>query len=291
MVNLFERIAEPIRISQTKTEYRIVPDQHQQSSTEVYSVDRVASMAGYQEEPRTYEPFYALRHGRKDETEKRFWHTQRRPSFRKNDPGTEVFISLVDLDFNPALPPVEMLSLRVTCTNRDQASRLKLTGEYGELQVDGAALVRARCLRKPTHALRPPLRRGLQWRLISHLSLNHLSIVEKGCEALQEILGLYDFSGDPAIRKQIAGIIDVTSHPCVSRVNSETGVAFCRGIDVTIEFDEEQYTGTGVFLLSSVLQRFLGLYSALNSFSRLSVRTTKGALKQWPPLAGEQTLL
>jgi len=291
MVNLFERIAEPIRITQTKTEYLVIPDQHRQSSTEVYSVDRVASMASYQEEPQTYEPFYALHHGRQDVPHKRFWHTQRRPSLRKNDAGAEVYISLVDLDFNPALPPVEMLSLRVTCTNRDQASRLKLTGEYGELQAEGAGLVRTRCLRKPTQTLRPPLRRGLQWRLISHLSLNHLSIVEKGREALQEILRLYEFSGDPAIRKQIAGIAHVASRACVCRVNSETGVAFCRGTDVTIEFDEEQYSGSGVFLLSSVLQRFLGLYSALNSFSRLTVRTKKGVLKQWPPLTGEQTLL
>src|SRR5439155_463178 len=129
IVNLFERIAEPIRLSQTKTEYRIVPDQHRQTSTEVYSVDHVASTAAYMEEPRTYEAFYALRHGHTDEARKRFWYAHRRPSFRNNDQGTEVYISLVDLDFNPALPPVEMLSLRVTCTNRDEASRLKFTGE------------------------------------------------------------------------------------------------------------------------------------------------------------------
>jgi type VI secretion system protein ImpG len=88
-----------------------------------------------------------------------------------------------------------MLSLRVTCTNRDEASHLKLTGEFGELQAEGVALVRTRCLRKPTQTLRPPLRRRAQWRLISHLSLNHLSIVEKGREALQEILRLYDLLG------------------------------------------------------------------------------------------------
>src|SRR5947209_1397281 len=39
IVNLFERIAEPIRISQTKTECRIIPDQHRQKTTEIYSVD------------------------------------------------------------------------------------------------------------------------------------------------------------------------------------------------------------------------------------------------------------
>lgn len=290
MVNLFERIAEPIRVTQTKSEYLVIPDQHQQLSTEVYSVDRVVS-ANYLDELQTYEPFYSLRHGTPEEAHRHFWYTHRRPSFRKNDRGTDVYISLVDLDFNPAAPPVDMLSLRVTCTNRDQASRLKLSAEFGELEPEGAALVRARCLRKPTPTVRPPARRGLEWRLISHLSLNHLSIVDKGREALQEILRLYDFSDDPAVRKQIAGISGVSSRSCVSRVTSSTGVTFCRGTDVTLEFDEEQYVGAGVFLLACVLERFLGLYSALNSFSRLTARTKKGVIKQWPPLAGEQILL
>jgi type VI secretion system protein ImpG len=141
---------------------------------------------------------------------------------------------------------------------------------FGDLELEDVALVRARCVRKPTAAVRPPHRRGLQWRLISHLSLNHLSIVEKGREALQEILRLYDFSSDSEIRRQIAGIVDVQSRSSVGRVSSDTGVAFCRGTDVVLEFDEDQYVGTGVFLLSSVLQRFLGLYTALNSFTRVT---------------------
>jgi type VI secretion system protein ImpG len=290
VVNLFERIAEPIRITQTKTEYQIVPDQHRPLSTEVYSVDRVAS-ASYLEEPTIYEPFYSLRHGAVDDAHTHFWYTHRRPSFRKNDNGTDVYLSLVDLDFDPDLPPVEMLTLQLTCTNRDQAHLLKLSGEFGELEPESLALVRARCLRKPTPTLRPPARRGLQWRLISHLSLNHLSIVEKGTEALQEILRLYDFSDDPAIRKQIAGIVAVNSRSTISRVTSSTGVAFCRGTDVTLEFDEDQYVGTGVYLMACVLRRFFGLYAAVNSFSRLTARTRKGVLKQWPPLAGEQILL
>jgi type VI secretion system protein ImpG len=289
MVNLFECYAEPIRLTQTKTEYHVVPDQHRQLHTEVYSIDRV-SAGNYLDEVQVYEPFYSLRHGAED-TQRHLWHTHRRPSFRKNDDGTEVYISLVDLDLNPSMPPVDVLTLRLTCTNRDQAARLKLTGEFGELDVEGAALARARCLRKPTSTGRPPMRGGLQWRLISHLSLNHLSIVKKGRAALQEILRLYDFSNDPVVRMQIAGLADVSSQSCVSRVLSETGVTFCRGTDVTLEFDEEQYVGSGVFLLACVLQRFLGLYSAINSFCRVTAKTRKGVLKQWSPLAGEQFVL
>ena len=87
---------------------------------------------------KVYEPFYSLRHGTAGETHKHFWYTHRRPSFRKNDNGTEVYLSLVDLDFNASLSPVEMLTLHVTCTNRDQAPRLKLSGEFGELEPEGA---------------------------------------------------------------------------------------------------------------------------------------------------------
>jgi len=291
VINLFERMAEPIRVSHTRPEYQIIPDQHRQASTEIYSIDEVTSIAGYLDEPRRYEPFYSLRHGSHLERQKHFWHAHRRPSSKKNDAGTEMFLMLVDTDLNPALPAGEVLSVRVTCTNREQASRLKFAGEFGELEAEGVASVRARCIRNPSPAMRPPHRRGLQWRLVSHLSLNHLSIVEKGKDALQEILRLYDFSNDTSVRRQIAGIAEISSRAALSRVTSDTGVAFCRGTDVTIEFDEQQYVGTGVFLLSSVLERFLGLYSAVNSFSRLTVKTRKGVLKTWPPRSGEQILL
>ena len=291
MVNLFERIAEPIRVTHAKTEYRVIGDQHRQQGTEIYSVDRVASAVPYLEEPKLYQPFYALGHGLSDEPGERFWSAHRRPSFRAGDNGTEVYLTLVDLNFEPAAAADETLTLQVTCTNRDQAGRLKFTGEPGELEPEGAALLRARCIRRPTPTRRPLLRRGLEWRLISHLSLNYLSIVEGGREALQEILQLYNFSDDAALRKQIAGITGVGSRSSVARVASETGITFCRGTDVTITFDEDEYVGSGVLLLGSVLHRFLGLYSAVNSFSRLTMKTNKGVFKQWPPLAGEQVLL
>ena len=204
-----------------------------------------------------------------------------------------MYLSLVDLEFQPSLPPVEMLTVQTTCTNRDLPASLQWSGAWGELSPEGQGLMRVRLLRKPTPTVRPPLGRGLQWRLISHLSLNHLSIVEQGLEAFREILRLYDFSADEdglSGRKQINGIVGLSSRPIVSRVLSETGVTFCRGTEVALEFDEEQYAGAGFYLLASVLERFFGLYAAVNSFSRLVVRTRqrKGALTQWLPTAGEQ---
>jgi type VI secretion system protein ImpG len=296
VVNLFEQVAEPIRLTHTKFEYRIVPDQHRQATTEVHSVNLVSSTANYGEAPEVYEPLYSIRHTNAHRRNGRFWFARRRPSWRKGDRGTDVYLTLVDLDLKPDLPPVEMLTVRLTCTNRDLPEHLQWSGEWGELTAENQALIRIRFVRKPTPAIRPSLTRGLHWHLISHLSLNHLSIVSTGKSALQEILRLYDFAdGDKSLtnQKEINGITNLASRQCVSRVISDTGVAFCRGLEVELEFDEEQYAGSGVLLFASVLERFLGLYSTINSFSRLTVRTRqrKGVLKQWAALAGEQRVL
>jgi type VI secretion system protein ImpG len=294
IVNLFERTAETIRVSHAVTEYSVIPDRHRQSSMEVYSVDRVVSTTSYDEEPLVYEPFYSFRHAFQSQQPRCFWHAHRRPSLRKDDEGTDVYLSLVDLDFKPANPPAELLTPHVTCTNRDFASRLMWRKQWGELEGEGLPLVQARCIVPPTRTVRPPLRGSLQWRLISHLSLNHLSIVQAGGrEALQEILRLYAFTGDEDIRKRIAGITALKSESSVSRVLFDTGVAFCRGLDLDIEFDEEQFAGSGVYLLASVLERFLGLYSSVNSYSRLTARTRqrKGILKRWPVRVGAHEVL
>lgn len=274
VVNLFEMLAEPIRVSHAASEYRVIPDLHRQSTTEVYSVDKVGSAAIYSEEPRTYEPFYSFRHGHSDSKSECYWYAQRRPSMRKGDEGTEVYLSLVDLNFKPALPPVELISPTVTCTNRDFVSRLAWRKQWGEMEGEGLPTVQVRCLVKPTPAVRPPLRGALQWRLVSHLALNRLSVVQGGgLEAIREILRLYCFHDDEDVRKRISGLIDLKSAPAVSRVVFDDGVTFCRGLDVDLTFDEDQFTGSGAFLLASVLDRFFGLYSSLNSYSRFTAHS------------------
>jgi type VI secretion system protein ImpG len=71
------------------------------------------------------------------------------------------------------------------------------------------------------------------------------------------------------------------------------GEGFARGVHVTIEFDEDKYVGTGLFLFASVLERFLGQYVSINSFSQLTARTShrKDPLRKWPPRNGNRVLL
>jgi type VI secretion system protein ImpG len=148
-------------------------------------------------------------------------------------------------------------------------------------------------LRKLTPSLRPATGKASLWRLVSHLSLNYLSLVSEGREALQELLKLYDFSSSPHAIKQIEGIVDLRSSQQFARIVSEQGIAFTRGTRVEITLDEESFAGSGVYLFSSVLEHFLGLYVTLNSFSQLCVRTRqrKEVLRLWPPRAGTRILL
>jgi type VI secretion system protein ImpG len=59
IINLFNQIAEPIRLDRAQTEYRVIPDVRRQNATEVYSIDEVTSATPYQAEPVTFQPFYS----------------------------------------------------------------------------------------------------------------------------------------------------------------------------------------------------------------------------------------
>jgi type VI secretion system protein ImpG len=166
--------------------------------------------------------------------------------------------------------------------------------ESGDFEIEGAVPVQSIvALRKPTPAVRPPTGRSSLWRLISHLSLNYLSLVSEGKEALQEILKLYDFTNSSYSVKQIEGILQLKSSPHFARIISENGITFARGTRVDMVLDEDNFVGGGAYLFASVLEHFLGLYVTLNSFSQLSVSTRqrKEVLRLWPPRAGTKILL
>ena len=69
--------------------------------------------------------------------------------------------------------------------------------------------------------------------------------------------------------------------------------SFCRGLDVTLEFDATSWGAGGLFLLSAVLERFLALHATVNAFvrTRAVLRGRPGVAAAWPARAGARTLL
>ena len=293
IINLFSQVAEPILVDQTRFQYPIVPDARRRQTMEIYSVDEVVSTDAETHQTVTYHPLYSERHAVQG-TSPAYWYITRSVSNRKGDEGTDVFLSLVDISARPMQLDYDAVTVRCTCTNRDLVARLPFGSEAGDFEMTGgAAIKRIVALHKPTRTLRPPLDGKTLWSLISHLSLNYLSIVDDGKEALQKILELYDFSDSADIKKQITGIASVSSRRHFTRVASEHGVGFARGTRVEIEFDEEQFSGSGAYLFASVLEKFLGLYTSMNSFTQLVARSRqrREALEEWTPRAGQSILI
>jgi len=298
IVNLFQRHAEPIRLTQEASEYRVVADARRPLAMEVYSVDRV-SIVGADGEVRPALPFYGLGHGGSPENERVWWFPVRRPSAEeteKIDHGSEVFLRLADLGFEPTSPADSTADVEVTCLNRDLPASLPFGTDEPRLQFSdgGGPIRRIRCLTPPTKTLRPPQGRSAMWLLVSQLSLNHLSLTgDEGAEALRELLSVYDRSGSRENRGMIEGLLSVSSKASAMRVISRGQPGFCRGTEVSIHLDEARFTGSGAYLFGAVLERFLGLYCSMNSFVSLTLTSTtrQEEVNRWPPRAGDRQLL
>jgi type VI secretion system protein ImpG len=298
-VNLFGHRAESFQLTHTSFEYPVVPDRRLPQAYEVYSVDRVTASPpkGSAVE---FHPFFSIKHSFGGGPDKTFWHAQRRSGDGSEDGpdrGTEVFLSLVDQGFSPSAPANWTVHVDTTCLNRNLPQDLPfVAGDQPRFSfLKGGGLVsKIVCLTQPTPTLRPSSRPGALWKLISHLSLNHLSLVDDGTpEALREILKLYDFIDSPDTRSQVEGLLSVKSERVVGRVSSRGPAAFCRGTHVTLQFDPDRYTTSCLFLFASVLERFLAAYSTVNSFSKLTaaIKGRDEVLRQWPARMGEKILV
>lgn len=290
IVNLFPHMAEPIQLDQTRFDYPVVPDYRQGRQIEIYSVNEVVCNFKRTGESAKFEPFYSFRHSVANDAPA-FWSASRRRASGEDGNGT-VNLSLVDLQGRFLRLDLDTLTVRCTCTNGDLPSRLVFGDQPGDLLMEeGSAMSKIAILRKPSAVVPPALGRELLWRLVSHLSLNYLSLVEGGREAMQEMLRLYQAQG--ALDQQIQGIANLTSQRRFARVVGEHGISYVRGVRVMMELDEDKFVGGGVYLFSSVLEHFLAQYVSMNSFSQLTVKTRqrKEILREWPPRTGNRVLL
>ena len=299
IVNLFEQQAEPVRLDHTQNEYLIVPDNRSPTSMEVYSVNSVKTTSPDGDEE-YYQPFYGIKHQIQGDDVGTFWQATRRPASlagHHRDNGTDVYISLVDLHFNPNQRDDHTLEIQLTCNNRDFAAQLPYGKDQPNLYFIDAAppIERVRCLIQPTATIRPPLRNHARWRLISHLNLNHLSLTggDDAANALKEILRLYDFKESASTRGIIQSVSKIKTTTVSAPITIDGRATICRGTEIHVELDEALLAGSSAYLFAGVLERFFALYCSINSFTRViaTLKGKEGILKKCPPQTGEKVLL
>lgn len=322
VINLFNKKAEPQKTQPGRHEYRIICEAGKPDRFEVYTVDKVESTDLVTGTQRVVEPFHAFRHALKPDVPF-YWFTRRDKSIDrmsssdKEYAGTpqsaedisrsaadEVFLELCSLDYSSISPDDQCLSINITCTNRNLVKEMPLQedGRSDFSVINQPAFGPVKVLALKRDQIRTPLGRedeywtgsdssrqwrGATWRLISHLSLNYLSLRSGGINALQSLLQLYDVKGEAKNENIILGLTGLDVRP----VNRLIRGTLCQGVGIELSVDVERFKESSFYLLTAVLDRFLAHYVSINSFTQLTVvdnTERKNRLKQWPIRMGEQ---
>jgi len=296
VVNLFRQRGEPIRLTHATASYPVLADARRAFAYEVQSIDSVklVRQTPQGESIQDFRPFYSLKHGQTPEKNGHYWIVRRDDIVAEKSPGYETQLSIVDIDFDPADVETDTLSIELTCTNRDLPAMLSYGLRGGDLFLEGGSSVRSiSFLRKPTPSHRFERGRGAHWRLISHLSLNHLSLTDGGIDAFREMLTLYDLPRSPASQRQIGGILSVAHKAATAWLAGNPFACLVRGLEVRLTIDEEAFVGSGIHAFAHIVERFLGLYVHANSFTQLVIVSNKNGeeLLRCTPRSGDLSLL
>ena len=294
-INLFPQRCEPISLDGTRAEWPVMPDARRPAALEVYAVEEVRESRA-DGSRRQVLPFYRL--GRTDHGEEVSavnFITSRRGALPPLT-GTQTLLMLRDEGFDPNAPADGVLTVEALCCNRDLPALLPFGGGQPRLRVSaGSAAAVAEAISPPTPTLRPALQDRSAWKLISHLALNHLSVVdgEPGALALRELMRLHDLRDTEESRAAAAALLAVDAAPGVARLPGGRPGAFVRGLDITLTFDPQAWQSGGLYLLSAVLERFLAQQVSVNAFVRTGValRGRPGLVARFPPRSGTRVLL
>jgi type VI secretion system protein ImpG len=337
-INLFEKTLDRVLIADRFSEFHVVPDRNRPLDFEVY---QITSVTGYGDTPDQEQPFLPFYQARDTDNESSAFYTvhraprlfsdrERLTRRRSSYAGTDAFISIVDGDMAPFRPDLHQLGIRALCTNRHLPIQMARTGQTDftmdiSAPVNTIRVIQGPTLPRPSLVLagqnpeQPQVASGrFAWRLISHLSLNNLSLrdrgfgpgaprgpetgghvplggaarPEAGAEGLREMLKLYADPDDRQTLKQVDGIRGISYRPVIRRVEMPGPITFARGLEITVLFDEAAFEGQGVFVLGAVLEQFFARYVSLNSFTETVVTTQqRKEIMRWPVQIGRRQIL
>jgi len=289
-VNLFSKDGDPIRLEHRRSEYKVRPQSSSQDHYEVYSIENVETWSKNERSRKKLIEFESFEHQINQRDKREFYKTK--VSERVSGRGLERYISFHTHTSDIAELGSETVLMKLTCSNGDLAERLSV-GDVTYTSHNSPTYATFTNITKPTQSVSPQVNGELQWQLIANMSLNYLSLAN--IDVLKVLLSTYDFHSRVDRQAHRASIhrldgIKKTEMKPADRVFRGTAI---RGTQFTLTVDSTYFVNEGdMFLLVSVLNEFIRLYSSLNSFTELEVFDEKtGENYHWPSLAGQQTVL
>ncbi|HZR21577.1 MAG TPA: type VI secretion system baseplate subunit TssF [Verrucomicrobiae bacterium] len=305
-INLFSKVLDRISLSEGFYEFHVVPDRNRTTDFEIFELESVVGYGANPGEEQEFRPFYLAKDT--DSGPGAYYTCNRAPRMlsaserlsgkKSSYAGTELFLSLVDANSAPYNNKLRELGIKALCTNRHLPIQMAIGVGRTDFSMGLSAPVNAvRCVTGPTLPKPSATQGRFFWRLISHLSLNYLTLVDsakgaEGAAGLRDLLKLYIEDKDHLGARQIDGLLTVHSKPIVRRVAAPGPISFARGLEIVLTFDEVAFEGTGVFILGAVLEQFFAKYVSLNSFTETVVRTKqRGEIMRWPTRMGIRHIL
>ncbi|WP_016982928.1 type VI secretion system baseplate subunit TssF [Pseudomonas crudilactis] len=283
VINLFPRTSEPLRPDGTRSEYRLIADSHRENSVEIHSIRgmRASSSSGVQRLP----AYYGSQHSGGDQ--QRYWHARRVSGMTANRLGSDLLVSVVDTRFEPQTDlPDYSLTAELLCTNRHLAQSLTAGTPLGFERPGPVAWARLR--NPPSPQSLPRLDGDSRWRLVSQLTLNHLSLVEgpQALDALKEILHLHNLRDETSAVRQIEGLLSLSCERVIGHVGGDAWRGWRNGLEVQLQLDPQHFVGSSAVLFSAVLAQFFSVYATANRFVRTVLMQEDKEVKAWQPQAG-----
>jgi len=315
VINLFPKRADRVRLNDREHEFHVVPDRARPMDFEIHQVLEVTGFGTDSSQKTRFLPFYALQDQHRARDDAAFYTLQRRPRLissrqkqkgaRSRYLGQEIYLSLVDAQQAPYASDLDQLGVKTMCTNRDLPLLIPLAQKGGDFFLDHTAPVTAiNVVAGPTRPSSLGLvgetsnkssaatSGDLAWRLINHLSLNYLSLIEndkqEGASALREMLELYT-DGHALMERQINGILSVETRAVTRRLEIAGPISFGRGLEIIVVLDEAAFEAGGMVLFGKVLSEFFRKYVSLNNITETVIRTdTNVEVARWPVRMGRR---
>jgi type VI secretion system protein ImpG len=285
VINIFPFEAEPVVMDHTKEKIRVRPSSRTGTEYQIYSVDKVAGFTQGSVKPIEYRP---MDHFSFDTQDQSFFK-----AIRQLSPITDAYEVYLNLTYARQKTEYkqETLTVDLTCTNGSQPEQL-MPGDICEHTFNSPELLNFANITAPTTNVEPPLEGDVLWRLLSHMSLNLLSL--KDAPSFKKILQLYisqnsrDKGMVAANLKRIQGILDFK----IEKEDRLIRGMVVRGEKITISLSKDAFASKGdVVLFGAVIDEFFSRYSGINNYTRLIINESiSGESFSWQPRIGNISL-
>ncbi len=276
VVNIFQKVTEPVAITGLKSEYQVKADSNDNSFT-VYKVLSVIGVNRLTGERSIYHCLY----DNKDScsVKNKTYSCSFREGITSNQ---EMSITIDNGQPLDGEVPEENLSINALCTNGTVPRQLL---RIGDISIPGKGMpdfVSCTNIIRPTVQFFPSQKSNYQWVFISHLSLSSNSLSD--INTIKNILKLYDWSRLSGRAKRI----DAIQRVALSSVEMAFNNSIVKGIEYSIDIDESAFSDNNdLHLFGSVLSEFIAQHVSINSFVELVFITKPSDISfRWNPSKG-----